>query len=179
MQNLKYSTEHGKCRSRGQAAADLSKHWCRSWHFSVFIGFLIWRPSALLRNTIHKQNVIVSTFFIIIVYPKNHHMGINNICGFKTWMVWNSSIGILWKFIQNWWFCIQYILHTVLYAVGLSLKMHFSNFGIREGVIREKKDFLWNHFIKWWPPPPCIGWRTISSEFFSSKSSSKMFVMTN
>ena len=26
---------------------------------------------------------------------------------------------------------------------------------------------------------PCIGWRTISSDLFSSKSSSKMFVMTN
>ena len=25
---------------------------------------------------------------------------------------------------------------------------------IREALIREKKDFLWNHFIKWWPPPP-------------------------
>ena len=25
---------------------------------------------------------------------------------------------------------------------------------LREAIIREKKDFLWNHFIKWWPPPP-------------------------
>ena len=24
---------------------------------------------------------------------------------------------------------------------------------LREAIIREKKDFLWNHFIKWWPPP--------------------------
>ena len=83
MQNLKYSTEHGKCRSRGQAAADLSKHWCRSWHFSVFIGFLIWRPSALLRNTIHKQNVIVSTFLLLLFILKT--------------IIWGSIIFVVLK----------------------------------------------------------------------------------
>ena len=29
---------------------------------------------------------------------------------------------------------------------------------IREAIIREKKDFLWNHFIKWWPPPVPLLW---------------------
>ena len=29
---------------------------------------------------------------------------------------------------------------------------------IREAIIREKKDFVWNHFIKWWPPPVPLLW---------------------
>ena len=32
-------------------------------------------------------------------------------------------------------------------------RMIIPQFCFREAITNSKKDFLWNHFIKWWPPP--------------------------
>ena len=36
----------------------------------------------------------------------------------------------------------------------IAAEMKDINYGVGEAINCEKKDFLWNHFIKWWPPSP-------------------------
>ena len=60
--------------------------------------------------------------------------------------------------ILNW----RHIVHMItLHTVRGEPNQYFENyifaifyFKLREALNCEKKDFLWNPFIKWWPPPP-------------------------
>ena len=46
------------------------------------------------------------------------------------------------------------ILWTWTWKTRTGVNTFPAKYMLREAIIREKKDFLWNHFIKWWPPLP-------------------------
>ena len=46
-----------------------------------------------------------------------------------------------------------YIFQKENSMIGRIALVSYQKNELREAVNSEKKDFLWNHFIKWWPPP--------------------------
>ena len=50
------------------------------------------------------------------------------------------------------------ILWTWTWKTRTGVNTFPAKYMLREAIIREKKDFLWNHFIKWWPPPVPLLW---------------------
>ena len=87
-------------------------------------------------------------------------------------VLWLWEWGYLWTLEPMWSWCLScfVILTFTVQLIGYKNDTGCKKWdyrGIREAIIREKKIFLGNHFIKWWPPPRPPFMKSLFIYFFS------------
>ena len=131
--------------------------WCHNYLARSLFG--TWQPIK------HRTNCQVNLVLFILANcndPVEYDLLIQNVYQYPLPQEKNriclSSIVVIGYFAAR--FALLEMLWSINTSPTMSEKTHKPRQGstspacLREAINSEKKDFFWNHFIKWWPPRP-------------------------